>query len=372
MRKLLTWLLWPGILLSFVMTDAWGAVQYNVTDLGTLGGDASWATGINDSGQVVGFSTDTSENVGAFLYTGSGAMQDLGNLGGGVLSQAEGINNSGQVVGLSVISYTNGHMLYHAFLWTGSGTMRDLGALDMANNSAANDINNRGQIVGYSYCTTSNSPHAFIFSSGGPMIDLGTLSGTSSDARSINDSGHVVGSSDLGRGIYHAFLWQSSTGMQDLGAPGGVVSRADCINNKGQIVGQIGFASGIAHAFFYNGSGPMTDLGSLGGPSSEALSINDTGVIVGSSYTTSASISRHAFVYRNSVMTDLNTLIDQTSGWLLQSATAINEAGQIVGDGVIGGQAHAFLLTAVPEPATLVLFGMAAISLLACARRRRR
>ena len=73
-------------------------------------------------------------------------------------------------------------------------------------------------------------------------------------------------------------------------------------------------------------------------------------------------------------MQDLNNLIDRTLGWTLTDATGINESGQIVGYGTIasGGPIHAFLLTPIPEPSTLVLLGIGAMSLLAYAWRRRR
>jgi probable HAF family extracellular repeat protein len=44
-------------------------------------------------------------------------------------------------------------------------------------------------------------------------------------------------------------------------------------------------------------------------------------------------------------MTDLNSLIPAGSGWVLDGATAVNDAGQIAGYGTINGAAHAFLLT---------------------------
>jgi len=87
----------------------------------------SWANGINGSGQVVGWSElNTGGYTHAFLYGvfspgGQPQMVDLGTLPGGTTSQASGINNSGQVVGFSNI--TSG--AYHAFLYSG-GTMIDL------------------------------------------------------------------------------------------------------------------------------------------------------------------------------------------------------------------------------------------------------
>ena len=53
-------------------------------------------------------------------------------------------------------------------------------------------------------------------------------------------------------------------------------------------------------------------------------------------------------------MTDLNTEIPYSSGWELGWAFAINDAGQIVGQGIHNGQYDAFLLTpqiaTAPEP----------------------
>ena len=46
-------------------------------------------------------------------------------------------------------------------------------------------------------------------------------------------------------------------------------------------------------------------------------------------------------------MTDLNSMLPTGSGWLLESATAINESGQIAGSGKHNGLLHAFLLTRV-------------------------
>ena len=201
------------------------AADYTITDLGNLGG-SSYATGINASGQVVGYSSTPYETEHAFLYS-SGTMQDLGTLGGSN-SQAYGINASGQVVGGSGIAGNS--YCYDAFL-----SMRDLGL--GGSFSQANGINDSGQVVG-TFTNEWDEQHAFLYNNG-TMQDLGTIGGASSSAYGINASGQVVGAStwtslsDYG----HAFLYSNGK-MQDLGTLGGIYgSSAYGINASGQVVG---------------------------------------------------------------------------------------------------------------------------------------
>jgi probable HAF family extracellular repeat protein len=75
-----------------------------------------------------------------------------------------------------------------------------------------------------------------------------------------------------------------------------------------------------------------------------ALSINDRGEVVGSSFNTEFVF--RAFLWRNGVMTDLNTLIPANSPLYLQLAASINASGEIVGFGqTINGEVHGFLAT---------------------------
>ena len=126
-----------------------------MTTLGTFGGTASGAKGINTSGQVVGASMTSSNLNHAFLYSG-GSMSDLGMLSGGSESGANGINASGQIVGVS--STSSGYN--HAFLYS-NGTMTDLGTLPNRTTSEAFGINASGQVVGVSYNDISDN-HAFL------------------------------------------------------------------------------------------------------------------------------------------------------------------------------------------------------------------
>lgn len=105
-------------------------------------------------------------------------------------------------------------------------------------------INSSGQVVGYyAVDPAAGESHAFLWSSGGGMQDLGTLGGTDSFAQAINDQGQIVGGSKNASGEAHAFLWSTKSGMQDLSS---LVSDSDGafdlnyirdINNSGEIIG---------------------------------------------------------------------------------------------------------------------------------------
>ena len=102
-----------------------------------------------------------------------------------------------------------------------------------------------------------------------------------------------------------------------------------------------GFGVTDGKAFLYS-QGVMTDIGTLGGTFSEGLGINDAGQVTGTSYTSDH--VQHAFLYSNGTVIDLNTVLDPVtgSGWNLQDAWDINDAGQIVANGFkdgIGGRA---------------------------------
>jgi probable HAF family extracellular repeat protein len=134
-----------------------------MTDLGTLGGVNSSATGINSTGEVTG-NSDTSKGTShAFITDPNGVeMTDLGTLGS--TSFASGINDAGQVVGGFLP--TSGD--FHAFVTGPNGVgMTDLNSLvklpDGVVLTEAIRINNHGQIIATNISLISEpSSHALM------------------------------------------------------------------------------------------------------------------------------------------------------------------------------------------------------------------
>jgi probable HAF family extracellular repeat protein len=290
--------LWRGVcsslplLLGLASPGAQAALpEYVITDLGTFGGLYSSAYDINNNGQVVGTANlegDKASN--AFLWTPDGGMRDLGTLGGAE-SEAKDISPDGQVVGMAGTQYSR----FHAFLWK-DGVMRDI----------------------------DDEPESYGFSG----------------ASGINARGHVVGSNA------GAFLWSADEGMKYLGFMG-----ASAINGNGQAVGSSDLSwGGDTHAYYWTAEEGARDIGTLVDfNNSGASDINNGGQVVGSSYPNDDRLARAFLWTAEDGMQDLNAAPGvKDSGWKLDTAKSINDAGQIVGRGDNpDGESHAFLLTPV-------------------------
>ena len=245
-----------------------------------------------------------------------GVMTGLPPLPGGYDSYAAGVNNRGQVVGWAEDGIHDptcnapGQVLqFEAVIWGPKLTeITQLPPFPGDPDSAAVAINDLGQVVGISgLCSNAvggaSAKHALLWENGKP-IDLGNIGGGAwNTPASLNSHGQIVGfantSGDENAGLApNAWLWTQATGMRPLPLlSGDTNSIAYDINEKGQIVGQsAGPGDGpIGERAFLYENGRMMDLNALIQPDTslyltDGQGINDSGEIVGTAFDASSGL----------------------------------------------------------------------------------
>lgn len=332
-----------GVLLFVNWASA--ATLYHVVPVPAPEGSEAltWAgLGINDRGDVVGqysayvYLPDggVRGRYGAFHYSDASGTVELpwprseGSIG------ARGINNKGQIAGLAGPWADSSQ----AYRYSSSAGFELLGSFG-GPYAEARAINNSGQVTGYSE-VPSGVPHAVRYTDGIGMVDIGSAYFRSSGF-AINDTGMVAGIGDGNAVVFR------DEGDIDLG-PG--VARG--INNIGDVVGETYLVPGHPTAFTYR-DGQTTIWGDAEFAEPVLRDINSSGLAVGEGYIVDLSgVHQTAlFCCGPTGLIDLNTFLPENSGWYLIDAFAINDVGQIAGQGVFNGQIMAYRLDPIPEPA---------------------
>lgn len=379
-----------------------GAIEFQMIDLGTLGGNGSTALAVNGLGQVVGWSYVVDKHGDpagshAFLWNG-GNLIDLGTLGGKI-SGARAINDAGWVMGYSEtgdVYYDDGSPIplpvQHPFVWTATTGMVDINPPGSTFAEAV-AMNSSGQVALYAIPAGGEYRHAFLWTPGEGTTDLGDLGSGVSFAVGINDSGEVAGYSFTAGGEEHVFLWTPGRGMIDLGAGSSVhgpnnlgqvlahdhttdstghthlfpfIATLDgrrdlpqdfggsAINNVGQVAG-----TGLGGAVLWTDDGTANgSLQNLGGD--VGIALNDAGEVVGYSQ---LATGRHAFFWsESSGNVDLGTLSASSPSSL---AYAVNSSSVVAGFSNTddGGHAVVWLPAGLDSPLQHQMDGL--ISLLA-------
>jgi probable HAF family extracellular repeat protein len=224
-----------------------------MTPLPTLGGNNGKALGVNNHGQVVGYTENSTRDptcippqlldFEAVIWgPKSGEIHELFPLPGDTEAAAFGISDKGQAVGASGVC-SNGSLPIHAVLWQKDGKVKNLGSLGGVLNSLPWAINSRGQVVGQSNLAGDTTVHAFLWTEDNGMQDLGTVPGDSASLSfGINDKGQVVGGSCIDPSFNNcrAFLWQDGvmTDLNTLVKPGSTslyLFFGNDINSQGEI-----------------------------------------------------------------------------------------------------------------------------------------
>jgi len=158
---------------AFVWTPGLGMVDVNPADA-----RSSTSQAINNRGQVAGMAYDADGRGRAFVWSPDSGAQRLGTLARD--SRATGINDSGQVVGWADANSTGTPV--GAFLWSPRGGMLDLNSQlstpPAARVAYAAAINASGQIVGQ-----DENLHAVLLTPSGELAWQGVSGGDFGDGR---------------------------------------------------------------------------------------------------------------------------------------------------------------------------------------------
>jgi probable HAF family extracellular repeat protein len=242
-------------------------------------GDGTFVTAINASGQVAGDYSDSNGVYHGFVYSGgtftdiSDPLAGVGPFASGRGTFVTGINASGQVVGY-YWSNLDQPLDQHGFVYS-NGTFTDLGP-----STVVAAVNASGQLAGYYQGVTR---HGFLYSSGNfteisdPIAkEQGTV------ATAINDSGQVAGTYFVGNTPL-SFVYSNGI-FTNFSDPLSGNSFVQAINNIGQVVGYTYVKNYGNHGFVYS-NGIFTDTSDpFASPASNGTyvtAINNAGQIAG-------------------------------------------------------------------------------------------
>ena len=338
-------ILGPILAVGVTATSAHAQCQYDVTIIQAPvcppplpEPAATFATALNDFGEVVGYHRQCDELTldEAFVWSPETGLVTLDRPTGFVGARANDINDIGDIVGSL---RTNNR--FRGALWQGDQVV-DLGIPPAGNFSMASAVNNQSQVVGHWGNSVTGKPalQAFLWEDG-VMANVELPVGPNSDATAINDLGQITGW--MGQSFLidsHAYVWDDGS-VADLGViPGGFTSGGESINGRQQVVGfgQVpaeGLPFGVAHAFYWE-DGEMLELDSLPGlERCFAVAINDAQQVVGVCSQLDNPGVVVPFIWQNGVMTNLTDLIADDGGLqLLSHVSSINNSGQITGWGI--------------------------------------
>jgi probable HAF family extracellular repeat protein len=261
----------------------------------------------------------------AVVILASSCTNDLGTLGGD-FSRATGLNDDGVVVGTSMNVYGQ----THGFRLAPGGSMRDLPGID-SGNAEVSSVNPAGQVLG------SSNGRAVRWEPDGTLVDLDQYLPPNPGLRpadtlpaDVNDAGIVVGTVNIMFGEGRLPIVRDATGTwRQLPSP--YFGEATGINGRGEIVGWSFLEGGpTAVEWVPDGAGGWADPVPLpavtAGDDSGATDINDDGTIAGYDIPAGAPDQQRAVVWRGPAH-EL-TVIPSPPG--RARANAVNEVGLVV------------------------------------------
>ena len=219
---------------------------FQMTELVVPGAQSAstFPLGVNVSGSVVGFYTNSSGALEGFLYS-AGTYTAISYPGATAYTRASGINDSGIVVGDYQI---NGDDIIHSYTYS-AGTYtpyNDYKGLS----TTLSGINNAGDKVG---SVGGNGVVEGYIDIGGQFTTFYANGTDATYALAINASQEVVGQFFDSSGNYHGFSRTASGVITQIDYPGALETVTYGINDSGEITGTYINSSGLPYGFTYIG-----------------------------------------------------------------------------------------------------------------------
>jgi probable HAF family extracellular repeat protein len=214
------------------------------TDIGTPAGWYSWATGLNDRGDVIGLlkNADFTVHQGFIWHDGVLTVIDAK----GFDTEPAAVNERGEVVGRA--GFPGSSSAYHPFRWA-HGTVTDLMPGRPDEHGAAHDINDAGDVVGHvaNRAALWRDGRTVLIGPGGP--EYGGV------AEAVNERGDVAGrlgraTSDEDRRVW-AFRWRAGTVLLTEPLTGEAGLAVAGIDDQGQLAGTIHDGLGDSRAVIW-------------------------------------------------------------------------------------------------------------------------
>jgi hypothetical protein len=324
-----------------------------------------------------GSTPNTVGNVAAYHRNAAGVWRQATiPAGNNQINQLGAVGPEGNMYG--TWRFNNDIFDQRVFVSTAAGAFTDMGRF----NNAAGNLSNT--FVGAATAEYFSARSADV----GYLVKVSDLSrtvlptlrsdglGLASVFGSNLDNGWFVGLSPqaIGSNQTRATLWRQNPGGDwlptNLGlAPGAgdtETSTARGLNDQGIVTGWTGTLSSNNAYVWIEGQG-MQLLPRSSASSHLGYDINSDNLVVGYR-NVGSSLTAVVWPDFDSTPIDLITMVENATGWQLLDAQYINDSGQIMGRGMLNGINTTFLLTPIPEPATLSLAGLSSLLLL---RRRR-
>jgi len=304
------------------------------------------ASGINTSGQIVGYCEVSNEVTTAFLRLPNGALKTLSAENAVRGTYAVDINDAGVIAG----SYVDSLYQFHGFTYSGS----TLTEFDVPGARYTNPvgINSSGVVAGTFGASSEPYNRGFLRDATGNITTFYVPNSMTTQVNGINDAGEVAGLLVDSTG-YHGYVRDAFGNITVFDVPGSdprFGTEPEGINSSGQVTGVWQDSTNVYHGFTRQASGEFTTFDAPGSTHTIPYSINDSGEVTGNGYITENNNLGYSFTQSGaSVPSEFEDPLagrDQEHGTF---ATKINAEGRIVGwytDSV--GMAHGFVRDVLP------------------------